>query len=142
MPARSSCFEVLMDQDMNGERDSDALNPASIHRLSDVLLALGQEFGALGAFTEQFQTVLSPALRQVANLPECHRDVQSLDLLSQRLAALSRYLLTIQASVPGDVEIDAQHALSNISLSDLAYRLRGAPVPPQPERRAGELELF
>jgi hypothetical protein len=141
MPARSSCFEVLMDQDMKGERAGAAMIP-SIYRLSDVLLALGQEFGALGAFTEQFQTVLSPALRQVANLPECHRDVQSLDLLSQRLAALSRYLLTIQASVPGDVEIDAQHALSSISLSDLAYRLQGAPVPPQPERRAGELELF
>jgi hypothetical protein len=115
---------------------------ASGHRLSDVLLALGEEFGALGAFTEQFQTVLSPALLQLGNMPDCHRDVQSLDLLSQRLAALSRYLLTIQAAVPGDVAIDAQHALSTISLSDLAYRLRGAPLPPEPERRAGELELF
>jgi hypothetical protein len=133
MPVRWSCFEVLA---------GDGMSRAGGQRLSDVLLALGQEFGALGAFTEQFQTVLSPALRQLANMPDCHRDVQSLDLLSQRLAALSGYLLTIQAAVPGDVEIDAQHALSSISLSDLAYRLQGAPVPLAPERRAGELELF
>jgi hypothetical protein len=110
--------------------------------LSDVLTALGQEFAALGAFTEQFQTSLSPALLQLASSRERHRDVQSLDLLSQRLAALSRYLLTIQASVPGDVAIDAKHALSTISLSDLAYRLRGAPLPEQEDRRAGELEMF
>jgi hypothetical protein len=55
---------------------------------------------------------------------------------------LSRYLLTIQASVPGDVAIDAKHALSTISLSDLAYRLRGAPLPEHEDRRAGELEMF
>lgn len=110
--------------------------------LTEILAALGEEFLALGQFTEQFQTSLSPALLRVANDPECHRNVQTLDLLSQRLAALSAYVLTIGRSVPDDWRINSQAALHNISLADLAYRLRGTPVPQQEELQSGSLELF
>ncbi len=110
--------------------------------LMEILEALGEEFSALGQFTERFQTSLSPALLRVANDPECHRNVQTLDLLSQRLAALSTYVLTIGREVPQDLRINSQAALHNISLADLAYRLRGVPVPQQPEMQSGSLELF
>jgi hypothetical protein len=110
--------------------------------LTEILVALGEEFSALGQFTEQFQTSLSPALLQVANDPECHRNVQTLDLLSQRLSALSDYVLTISRSVPQELRVNAQTALRNISLADLAYRLRGVPVPQQAELQSGALELF
>lgn len=110
--------------------------------LTEILVALGEEFSALGQFTESFQTSLSPALLRVANDPDCHRNVQTLDLLSQRLTALSHYVLSIGREVPKDVRINSQIALRNISLADLAYRLRGAPLPPEPEKHSGELELF
>jgi hypothetical protein len=110
--------------------------------LTEILEALGEEFSALGQFTEQFQTSLSPALLRVANDPDCHRNVQTLDLLSQRLAALSNYVLTIGREVPREVRINRQTALHNISLADLAYRLRGAPLPQEVEKHSGELELF
>jgi hypothetical protein len=110
--------------------------------LAEVLQALGDEFMALGQFTENFQISLSPALLRVANDPECHRNVQTLDLLSQRLAALSGYVLNISRALPTDWRVNSQAALRNISLSDLAYRLQGAPIPEQVEMQSGALELF
>lgn len=121
-----------------GPCDTDATHAP----LTEILVALGEEFSALGQFTEQFQSTLSPALLRLADDPECHRNVQTLDLLSQRLAALSGYVLTISQSVPQELRINAQAALGNISLADLAYRLRGVPAPQQPALQSGALELF
>ncbi len=110
--------------------------------LTEILEALGEEFFALGQFAEQFQVFLSPALLRVANDPECHRNVQTLDLLSQRLAALSGYVRSISHEVPQDWRVNPQAALHRVSLADLAYRLSGAPVPPQEALQSGVLELF
>lgn len=110
--------------------------------LADILQALGLEFSALGKFTEQFQTSLSPALLRVANDAECHRNVQTLDLLAQRLTALSTYVLTIGQEVPQDWRVDPQFAWHNILLADLVYRLQGAPLPARQEMQSGALELF
>jgi hypothetical protein len=117
-------------------------NEPSHAPLTEILEALGEEFSALGQFTETFQNSLSPALLRVANDPDCHRNVQTLDLLAQRLAALSHYVLTIGKEVPQDWRVNSQTALRNISLAELAYRLRGAPLPAEPEKHSGELELF
>jgi hypothetical protein len=124
---------------MTGRGSEDERHHAS---LNSILEALGEEFNELGRFTEQFQTTLSPALLQVAKDSSCHRDVQSLDLLAQRLAALSHYVLTIGKLLPDDWAVNSQHALNNITLSDLQYRLKGAPLPPDPGHQSGELELF
>jgi hypothetical protein len=110
--------------------------------LGEVLEALGLEVSALGEFALQFQTALSPALLRVANDPECHRNVQTLDLLTQRLAALSTYVLDISRGLPGEWRVNSQRALRNISLSELAYRLQGAPLPEREEEQSGALELF
>jgi hypothetical protein len=110
--------------------------------LNSILEALGEEFCELGRFTEQFQSSLSPALLEVAGDAQCHRDVQSLDLLSQRLTALSKYVLTIGRLLPADWQVNSHHALSTITLSDLQYRLKGAPPPDDLEQESGELELF
>ena len=110
--------------------------------LNSILEALGEEFCELGRFTEQFQSTLSPALLEVAGNAQCHRDVQSLDLLSQRLTALSKYVLTIGRLLPEDWQVNSHHALSTITLSDLQYRLKGAPLPDDLEQESGALELF
>jgi hypothetical protein len=120
-------------------RDEDERHHAS---LNAILEALGEEFYELGRFTEQFQVHLGPALLNLASNPECHRDVQSLDLLSQRLAALSNYVLTIGRLLPDDWRVNSHSALSNITLSDLQYRLQGAPLPHEANKLSGELELF
>ena len=123
----------------DGRSCEDERHHAPLH---SILQALGEEFFELGRFTETFQSNLSPALMQVADNGQCHRDVQSLDLLSQRLTALSQYVLTIGRLLPPDWQVNSHHALSNITLSDLQYRLKGAPVPENLEHESGELELF
>ncbi len=110
--------------------------------LCSILQSLGEEFFELGRFTESFQSNLSPALLQLAGNTQCHRDVQSLDLLAQRLNALSHYVLTIGRLLPQDWQVNSHHALKNITLSDLKYRLKGAPMPENLDRESGELELF
>lgn len=110
--------------------------------LRSILTAIGEEFRELGHFTDSFQLSLSPAVRRLALDPECHRDVQYLDLLSQRLAALSGYILDISAMLPEDLAVDSRNALSSIRLAELQYRLKGAPVPLDQGHISGELELF
>lgn len=103
-----------------------------------ILSAIGQEFRELGRFADRFQFTLSPAIRRLALDSTCHRDVQSLDLLSQRLAALSAYILEISQLLPEDLSLDSRRALASITLSDLQYRLKGAPVPMDDGHRTGE----
>ncbi|MGE4482369.1 hypothetical protein [Acidocella sp.] len=107
-----------------------------------ILNAVGEEFRELGRFSERFQVSLSPAVRNLALDPACHRDVQSLDLLAQRLAALSGYIMEISQLLPDDLMLDSRNALASITLSELQYRLKGAPVPIEEGHRSGELELF
>ncbi len=107
-----------------------------------ILSAIGEEFRELGRFTDRFQLSLSPAVGRLALDGACHRDVQSLDLLSQRLAALSDYILEISQLLPEELSVDSRRALASITLSELQYRLKGAPVPAEEGHRSGELELF
>lgn len=107
-----------------------------------ILSAIGDEFAELGRFTDNFQLSLSPAVQRLALDTSCHRDVQSLDLLSQRLAALSSYIIEISELLPDNLELDPRRALASITLSDLQYRLKGAPIPVESDHLSGELELF
>lgn len=110
--------------------------------LNSILEALGEEFHELWQFTEQLQASLGPALMTVANDPECHRDVQSLDLLAQRLSALAKYMLTISRLLPEEWSVNPNAALGKVTLSDLQHRLKGAAGPEEAGQESGELEMF
>ena len=110
--------------------------------LNSILEALGEEFYELWQFTEQLQASLGPALLAVANDPERHRDVQSLDLLAQRLAALAKYMLTISRLLPEEWSVNPNSALSKVTLSDLKHRLKGADGSEESGQKSGELEMF
>ncbi len=110
--------------------------------LRSILSAISDEFRELGRFADRFQLTLSPAIHRMALDQACHRDIQSLDLLSQRLIALSSYILEIVEILPEDLRLDSRQALASIPLSELQYRLKGAPVPENPEHVSGDLELF
>jgi hypothetical protein len=78
--------------------------------LVNILQALGDEFTELGRFADHLQTVLSPAMLRLADDPECHRNVQMLDLLSQRLTALSAFATSLARTVPPTWRIDSDEA--------------------------------
>lgn len=110
--------------------------------LNSILESLGEEFYELWQFTEQLQVSLGPALMAVANDPERHRDVQSLDLLAQRLSALAKYMLTISRLLPEEWSVNPNAALGKVTLSDLQHRLKGAVRPEEAGQESGELEMF
>ncbi|OYV38077.1 MAG: hypothetical protein B7Z80_11120 [Rhodospirillales bacterium 20-64-7] len=114
-------------------------DPAIIS-LQSIFARLGTECANLGELAERLQSVLAPALLRLADDVECHRNVQSLDLFAQRLAGVASILMSLQAQVPPVWSADVEAALRDVTLSELADRLRGEPTI-QPYD-AGALELF
>jgi len=122
-------------------KETQRLAVASERSLAAILDAIGAEFTELAGFAEELQSVLSTALLRVAHDPHCHRNIQSLDLFSQRLRALSDFLAALGPAVPPAWRIDADAALHAVPLADLARHLQGH-EPLAPQEPAGELELF
>ncbi len=106
-----------------------------------LLGALGDEFAEIARLTEQLQTVLSSVLLSVAHDPDSHKNVQMLDVLSQRLNAMSEFVSLLGGAVPCTWRINSNLALSAVTLSDLAMRLQGHKPLREPDD-AGHLEVF
>jgi hypothetical protein len=123
------------------EHDRIGSREASDTPLVTILGALGDEFLELGRFAEQLQTALSPALLQIADDPDCFQNAQMLDLLSQRLKALSAFVSSLGQSVPEAWRIKSEAALQVVTLSDLAWRLQGVRTSDE-HHQAGKLEMF
>jgi hypothetical protein len=111
-------------------------------RVADLMQAFEAELLELGQLAERAQTTLSNALAHAALDPQCHRDAQVLDLLTQRLFSMSSFLNILNPSIPAVWEVDADAAASSLSLGDLADRLSGVAVMDAAPRDFGELELF
>ncbi len=85
---------------------------------------------------ESLQAGLAPALQSGAAIEEA----QTLDLLTQTLAAVADYLHALSAGLPPDWRIDAGAAASVVPLTELAWRLLGGGYHVPPE--SGELDFF
>jgi hypothetical protein len=109
--------------------------------LTKILAILGDEVQDLGRTVETLQTVLSPAILHIATDPKCHMHAQTLDLLSQRLTALGLFVSSLEHSVPREWWLDFAAALRGVTLSDLAWRLKGRKTA-EPKHEAGMLEMF
>jgi hypothetical protein len=100
--------------------------------------ALSEELSALAEVAEGLQTAtgaLVKALGPASATVNAHRyDLQNLDLLTQRLQALATFF---------DAMPDMERAVSVLTLSDLARRLRGdGAARPEADEPPGEFELF
>ncbi len=109
---------------------------AALQPLSRTLGACAGELAALADRCEAMQAGLAPALQSGAAIEEA----QTLDLLTQTLAAVSDYLNVLAAGLPAEWAIDAAPAVATVQLSELARRLTGGSYHPPPE--SGELDLF
>jgi len=74
------------------------------------------------------------------------RELQGLDLVAQRLEALSGFVLAVADATPFDAAINVTEALEAITLRDLAERLAaqasGQDHPDQSGSTAGDFDLF
>jgi hypothetical protein len=117
-------------------------NDAQKMRVADLVQAFEAELLDLGRLAERAQTTLSNVLAHAAQDPECHRDAQVLDLLTQRLFGMSGFLTILKPSIPLVWEVNADAAASSVSLGDLADRLSGVAIIEDEPQDFGELELF
>lgn len=108
----------------------------SLQPLSRTLGACASELAALADRCEALQAGLAPALQSGAAIEEA----QTLDVLTQSLAAVADYLHAVSAILPADWQVDAAPAAAIVPLTELARRLLGGPLQAPPE--AGELDLF
>jgi hypothetical protein len=108
----------------------------AIQPLSRTLGACAGELAALADRCEALQAGLAPALQTGAAIEEA----QTLDILTQSLAAVADYLHTLAADVPNEWVVDASSAAAAVRLTELAKRLAGGALLPPPE--SGELDLF
>ena len=110
--------------------------PQTLQPLSRTLGACAGELAALADRCEALQAGLAPALQTGAAIEEA----QSLDLLTQSLAALADYLHALVRTLPNDWQVDPHDPARIVPLTELAWRLVGAPPPPPPE--SGEPDFF
>jgi hypothetical protein len=106
--------------------------------LVSILEAIAEELSDLGTELDELQTTLSPAMFEIAKNADYVRNVQTLDLMSQRLAAISA---SLNLSVPISCLVNSSSALSEVKLSALAQRLMGSEHEPA-YGDSGDLDLF
>jgi hypothetical protein len=104
--------------------------------LAIALGACATELTELAVCVERLQDRLSPVLqtRQVI------KEAQALDLLTQSLDTIARYLGALTHEIPPEVSVNAVAAIANLPLADLTRRLLGQPEPEEVDH--GECELF
>jgi hypothetical protein len=108
----------------------------SVQPLSRTLGACAGELAALADRCESLQAGLAPALQTGAAIEEA----QTLDALTQSLAAVADYLHALSSELPAEWFVDAGPAAAVVPLTELAWRLLGRPPHQPPE--SGELDLF
>ena len=109
---------------------------AATQPLSRTLGACAGELAALADRCEALQAGLAPALQSGAAIEEA----QTLDILTQSLAAVADYLHVLAADLPKDWIVDPGPAVAAVQLSELAKRLAGGGQLPAPE--SGEVDMF
>jgi hypothetical protein len=108
----------------------------TLQPLSRTIGACAGELAALADRCEALQAGLAPALQSGAAIEEA----QTLDLLTQSLAAVADYLHALSSALPAEWVVDAAPAAAIVPLAELARRLTGAGLHAPPE--SGELDLF
>ncbi len=110
-------------------------------QLVTILGAIAEELADLGLALDDLQTTLSPAMFEIAKNADYVRNVQTLDLMSQRLAAISAFVFSLNFSIPDGCVVDSAPALDEVKLSALVQRLTGA-EPAAAYQSSGDLDLF
>ncbi|WP_419759421.1 hypothetical protein [Acidisoma sp.] len=110
--------------------------------LVNILDAIAEEISDLGIELDELQTTLSPAMYEIAKNADYVRNVQTLDLMSQRLTAISAFVFSLNLSIPETCLVNSSSALSEVKLSALAQRLTGSEEQMPAYCDSGDVDLF
>jgi hypothetical protein len=111
----------------------------------EILRRLADELDESAVLVDDLQTLVETAARTgVAQDNDFVRSAQSIDILQQRLACLSHFMLELAELTPSHWVVESHAAAKKLKLSKLAERLGhigDAPLSPN-DHQAGELEIF
>lgn len=125
------------------------MRPGQVAILAPPLLAaLAAEIDHAGDLCARLEELVTRLAAAVDGEPRelALSEAQTLDVLTQHLAALSNFMSGLSGQLTAR-SVDADTVLAQVPLSDLAGRLRAvlnnaAEIPPTPEGVSGDLDLF
>jgi hypothetical protein len=92
--------------------------------LRDVMNRIGQEMGELAGAVHRIQSLVSLLVREDAfHEGKNVHEMQSLDLIAQKMECLSDFLGALSRDVPAFWRIDTREAAQLMALSELVARL-------------------
>ena len=95
-------------------------------KLAVVLERLVVELQSLAATTMEMQSEVAPLIsRSAIDNPSAAKALQSLDVVTQHLAALAQFSSTVCQTVPADMTVNASAVVEQIGIEALAARLVG-----------------
>jgi hypothetical protein len=108
-----------------------------------VLSVVGDELGHLAADVERLHAVVEvPGVREQLRAAQCFDVLQSIDHVTQHLAALSEFLASIAATTPGHWAVDTSAACDGVVLASLCDRLKQPTLPRSKAAGQDECEFF
>jgi hypothetical protein len=106
------------------EKDTDNSGPDA--QLALLLDFVQQELDRLAVISDRLQGQIGDLLISGGDdLPDDIYQVQDIDRVSQTIHDLARFLKTVALQAHPEWRIDATHAAENLTMSELALRLRG-----------------
>ena len=110
----------------------------------DVLERVGQEMGELATAVHRIQSLVSILLREDAfHKTDNVHEMQSLDLIAQKMEGLSDFLNSLSQDVPSVWRVDTREAAQLLALSELVARLTFTDNPDDLAAvSAGDFEAF
>lgn len=116
------------------------------HGLAGSLEGVAHELGLLQTHALRLQDACHPHALGGGLDSAVIRELQGLDLISQRLGVLVTFVRDLSGALPHDVAVDLTHALRAVTLHDLGERLGahsvGLQAPPAEPQLDGDFDLF
>lgn len=120
------------------------MSQSAVARAPEVLASIAQELEHAGELCDRLETLVTQLVRASRGEPLAIalHEAQTLDVLTQHLAALATFTRKLSAQ-PG-AEYDLHDAVAGVTLGDLANRLAQATreAPARIRADAGDLDLF
>lgn len=115
------------------------------HGLSGGIVGVAHELALLQAHVLRLQDICHVPEHAAGLDSTLVRELQSLDLISQRLGVLNHFLRHVVAAVPYDPAVDLTVALASVPLQDMADRLTAHAADEEAPAEAfdsGDFDLF
>jgi hypothetical protein len=126
------------------------MRPGQVAVLAPPLLAaLAAEMDHAGDLCARLEELVTRLAAAVDGEPRelALSEAQTLDVLTQHLAALAVFMRGISGQLSTARSVDPDEVLAQVPLSELAGRLRAvlnnaSQIPPAPDGASGDLDLF